>query len=69
VNLCDVDEKGVQYMLLCHVITNVPKMGNDFKPKYYLVPSADANSCIYPEYVVTFKLSPVLRGKRFTVAI
>lgn len=68
VNLCDVDEKGVQYMLLCRVITNLPK-GNDSKPKYYLMPSVDVNSCIYPEYVVTFKFSPVVRGKRIIVVI
>lgn len=61
VNFCDVDEKGVQYMLLCRVIPSFPKESNGLKPKYYFVPSVDADTCIYPEYVVTFKLSPVVR--------
>lgn len=63
-NFCDVDEKGVQYMLLCRVIPSFPKESNGLKPKYYFVPSVDADTCIYPEYVVSFKLSPAVRGKR-----
>ncbi|KAM3379639.1 inactive poly [Capsicum galapagoense] len=77
----DVDENGVQYMILCRVI-----MGNmelvcpeskqfhpsceDFdngvdsleNPKCYVVWTMNTSTHIFPEYVVSFKLSPDAEG-------
>ncbi|XWS38793.1 hypothetical protein CRYUN_Cryun19dG0160700 [Craigia yunnanensis] len=78
---CDVDENGVQYMILCRVIMGkmellCPKSGQclpsseDFDsgvddlehPKYYIIWNMNINTHIYPEFVVSFKLSSNAKG-------
>ncbi|KAJ3699376.1 hypothetical protein LUZ61_003081 [Rhynchospora tenuis] len=61
VSLSDIDEKGMQYMLLCRVIPKFPREGNELNSKYYVVPLVDSESVIYPEYVVCFKFSSVVQ--------
>ncbi|KAJ1698878.1 hypothetical protein LUZ63_007390 [Rhynchospora breviuscula] len=61
VSLSDIDEKGMQYMLLCRVVPKFPREGNELNRKYYVVPLVDSESFIYPEYVVCFKFSSVVQ--------
>ncbi|KAJ3694881.1 hypothetical protein LUZ60_000258 [Juncus effusus] len=61
VNQCDVDEKcGVQYMLLCRVIPNIPPQAGILRPKYYSISSLYSDSYIHPEYLLSFKLPPLI---------
>ncbi|XP_022717382.1 inactive poly [ADP-ribose] polymerase RCD1-like isoform X2 [Durio zibethinus] len=78
---CDVDEKGVQYMILCRVIMgkmellrpgsgqclprseDVDSGVDDLQhPKYYIVWNMNINTHIYPEFVISFKLSSNAKG-------
>ncbi|XVF13675.1 hypothetical protein REPUB_Repub08aG0228400 [Reevesia pubescens] len=78
---CDVDENGVQYMLLCRVIMgkmehlchgsrqcfpsseDVDSGVDDLQhPKYYVIWNMNINTHIYPEFVVSFKLSSNVKG-------
>lgn len=77
----DVDENGVQYMILCRVIMGNMELvcpgskqfhpsGEDFdngvdsleNPKCYVVWTMNMSTHIFPEYVVSFKLSPDSEG-------
>ncbi|XP_024993358.1 inactive poly [ADP-ribose] polymerase RCD1-like isoform X1 [Cynara cardunculus var. scolymus] len=79
--ICDVDEKGVRYMVLCRVIvgnmelvfpgskqfcpsdecfdTGVDNLQN---PNHYVIWNMNMNTHIYPEYTVSFKMSPSAEG-------
>lgn len=78
---CDVDENGVQYMILCRVIMGkmellFPESGQCFPssedvdsgvddlhhPKYYITWNMNINTHIYPEFIVSFKLSSNAKG-------
>ncbi|XP_022860735.1 inactive poly [ADP-ribose] polymerase RCD1-like [Olea europaea var. sylvestris] len=78
---CDIDENGVQHMLLCRVILgNMEPLHpesqqwhpsdeiydngvDDLKnPSHYIVWNMNLNTHIYPEYVVSFRVSPGLEG-------
>ncbi|KAG4134723.1 hypothetical protein ERO13_D08G174700v2 [Gossypium hirsutum] len=78
---CDVDENGVQYMILCCVIMGktellFPESGQCFPssedvdsgvddlhhPKYYITWNMNINTHIYPEFIVSFKLSSNAKG-------
>ncbi|XWS49517.1 hypothetical protein CRYUN_Cryun12cG0009800 [Craigia yunnanensis] len=80
-NYCDVDENGVQYMILCRVIMgkmellccgseqclpsneDVDSGVDDLEhPKYYIIWNMNSNTHIYPEFVVSFKLSSNAKG-------
>ena len=81
---CDEDEKGVRYIVFCHVIlgnvevvtpgcrpcrpssVNFDSGVDDLhNPSQYIVWNMNMKSHIFPEYVVSFKLSssPPERGK------
>ncbi|KAL9230425.1 hypothetical protein vseg_005776 [Gypsophila vaccaria] len=81
VNYCDVDENGVQYMVLCRVIMGNMEMvhagskqfhpsSENFdsgvddpqNPRQYVVWSMNINTHIYPEYVVSFKVTTNSEG-------
>ncbi|CBI33838.3 unnamed protein product, partial [Vitis vinifera] len=76
VNYCDVDENGVQHIVLCRVIMgnmelvhpgsgqchpsseNFDSGVDDLQnPKHYIIWNMNMNTHIYPEYVVSFKVS------------
>ncbi|XP_022737823.1 inactive poly [ADP-ribose] polymerase RCD1 isoform X2 [Durio zibethinus] len=78
---CDVDENGVQYLILCRVIMGKMELlcpgskqflpssedvdsGVDdlLHPKYYIIWNMNINTHIYPEFVVSFKLSSIAKG-------
>ncbi|CAI9785022.1 unnamed protein product [Fraxinus pennsylvanica] len=78
---CDVDENGVQHMVLCRVILgNMEPLRpgsqqwhpsdeiydngvDDLKnPSLYIVWNMNLNTHIYPEYVVSFRVSPGVEG-------
>ncbi|XP_039002173.1 inactive poly [ADP-ribose] polymerase RCD1-like isoform X3 [Hibiscus syriacus] len=78
---CDIDENGVQYMILCRVIVGktellCPGSGqflpssedvdsgvDDLQhPKYYITWNMNINTHIYPEFIVSFKLSSNAKG-------
>ncbi|KAK9741689.1 hypothetical protein RND81_03G121900 [Saponaria officinalis] len=80
-NYCDVDENGVQYMVLCRVIMGNMEMihagskqfhpsSENFdsgvddpqNPRHYVVWSMNINTHIYPEYVVSFKVTSNSEG-------
>ncbi|XVF11101.1 hypothetical protein REPUB_Repub07fG0240300 [Reevesia pubescens] len=80
-NYCDVDENGVQHMILCRVIMgkmeclcrgsqqclpsseNVDSGVDDLQhPKFYVIWNMNINTHIYPEFVVSFKLSSNAKG-------
>lgn len=75
-NYCDVDENGVQHIVLCRVIMGnmeVIHLGSeqcypsseDFdsgvddlhNPRHYIIWNMNMNTHIYPEFVVSFKVS------------
>ncbi|KAK7855483.1 inactive poly [adp-ribose] polymerase rcd1 [Quercus suber] len=80
-NFCDVDENGVQHLVLCQVIMgkmevvhsgsrqNLPSC-KDYdsgvddlqNPKIYIVWTMNMNTHIYPEFVVSFKISSKTEG-------
>lgn len=81
---CDDDEKGVRYIVFCHVIlgnvevvspgcgpyrpssVNFDSGVDDLhNPSQYIVWNMNMKSHIFPEYVVSFKISssPLERGK------
>lgn len=81
---CDVDENGVQYMILCRVIMGktellFPESGQCLPssedvdsgvddlhhPKYYITWNMNINTHIYPESIVSFKLSSNAKGDIF----
>ena len=83
-NYCDVDENGVQYMILCRVImgkmerlcpgsrqclpssVDVDNGVDDLQhPKYYIIWNMNINTHIYPEFVVSFKVSSNAKGDIF----
>ncbi|XVF52307.1 hypothetical protein PTKIN_Ptkin05aG0008200 [Pterospermum kingtungense] len=78
---CDVDENGIQYMILCRVIMGkmellCPRSGKFLPssedvdsgvddldhPKYYIIWDMNINTHIYPEFVISFKLSSNAKG-------
>ncbi|KAL6606960.1 hypothetical protein ACP70R_042613 [Stipagrostis hirtigluma subsp. patula] len=80
VGLCDVDEKGAQYMLLCRVIlgnlgtikpgseeefpsTEIHDSGADncSNPSYYLIWNSHLSTHICLEYLISFRLAPVVQ--------
>lgn len=88
--ICDIDEKGVRYMVLCRVILGNMELvlpgskqsypsnecfdsgvDNLQNPNHYVVWNMNMNTHIYPEYAVSFKMSPsaeagnlILEGSR-----
>ncbi|KAL2545463.1 Inactive poly [ADP-ribose] polymerase RCD1 [Forsythia ovata] len=78
---CDVDENGVQHMVLCRVILGNTELllpgsqqwhpsdeiydngVDDLKnPSHYIVWNMNLNTHIYPEYVISFRVSPGAEG-------
>uniref|UniRef100_A0A7N2KR61 PARP n=1 Tax=Quercus lobata TaxID=97700 RepID=A0A7N2KR61_QUELO len=81
-NFCDVDENGIQHLVLCRVIMgnmevvrsgskrNLPGCKdydsgvNDLQnPRIYIVWTMNMNTHIYPEFVVSFKISSKTEGE------
>lgn len=79
---CDVDENGVQHLVLCRVIMGnmeVVRSGSrqslpgckDYdsgvddlqNPSIYIVWTMNMNTHIYPEFVVSFKISSNIEGE------
>ncbi|KAF7829187.1 inactive poly [ADP-ribose] polymerase RCD1-like isoform X1 [Senna tora] len=81
---CDVDENGVQHMVLCRVIMGNMELlrpgagqshpsSNDYdsgvddiqSPRYYVIWNMNLNTHVYPEFVVSFKVSADAEGHLF----
>ncbi|CAA2992706.1 inactive poly [ADP-ribose] polymerase RCD1-like isoform X1 [Olea europaea subsp. europaea] len=78
---CDVDENGVQHMVLCRVILGNTELllpgsqqwhpseeiydngVDDLKnPSHYIIWNMNLNTHIYPEYVISFRVPPGVKG-------
>lgn len=84
----DVDENGMQHILLCRVIMgnmevihpeskqfhpsneNYDSGVDDLQnPKHYVIWDTDMNTRIYPEYVVSFKVSSKVKGNSYSAPV